>query len=80
MTEAALPLIEALAALREEAVAMHHDMAPAEWYKGVLISQCIRCGNVCVAYRQDGEMIKKTALSHKLCRRDRLSIFGKATL
>lgn len=52
MTEAALPLIEVLAALREGAVRHGHEMAPAEWLNGILTSGCARCGAECGVYRR----------------------------
>lgn len=48
MTEAALPIIEALAVLRERAVRNGHDMAPAVWYgPRSLSSTCSQCGATC---------------------------------
>lgn len=54
MTEAALPLIEALAALREEAVRHGHEMAPAVWLLGTLTSGCTRCAAGCGVYARIG--------------------------
>lgn len=55
-TEAALPLIEALALLREEAVRNGHDMAPALQIFDSLWSVCARCGGGCATYGQGNNL------------------------
>lgn len=66
-TEAALPIIEALAALREEAVRNGHDMAPAVSVFNSLWSVCTRCGGGCVAYGQGEDVTLVQQLTDKPC-------------
>lgn len=68
-TKAALPIIEALALLREEAVRNGHEMAPAEWHDGALGSECFKCRAGCVVYmRADlDQLIKRMGTTMRPC-------------
>lgn len=67
MTEAALPLIEALATLREEAVRHGHEMAQAVSVFDSLWSACTRCGGGCVAYGQGADVTLVRQLTDRAC-------------